>query len=243
MDAYFANREVQIAIPLADGVSAAGLAFEVRDAMSAIVHEGSVISSEGAALCMVPAEANLVRPGRTTDYRQLTMFSLVSPADNPVNVDYLIRELDALRPGVNSAGTYGDSMLAASELADINHFMMATTAEREAALANGYINLSSLRFSVDCLRNFSLTRLKVEQFNALPSHFIRQLQLAQVVEANEAMNPASIQKKRLSGLMSETIGESSMMFRPGRVLNLPVTRRSMMLLRDYVSWEIGIGRA
>ena len=84
--------------------------------------------------------------------------------------------------------------------------------------------------------------MTVETFNALHKGLTNALKLTQIIEANEALNQFSILRKRQQGLMSETIGESSMMFRPEKVLNLPMTRRSLNYLRPYLRWDLGVGR-
>lgn len=80
-------------------------------------------------------------------------------------------------------------------------------------------------------------------FNALPTLFLHDLKVAQVVEADAVLGLETPESKRASGVMSDTVGETSQMFRAGRPLDLPVSKRAMRYLSRWLErqWRIRRG--
>lgn len=247
MDAFLASQSVTIKIPLIvnDVVvkDATAVSYSVANEDGDLLVDAAAITPvDGIVSITVSAMDNDLDGDATRGFREVSVTFTSGGRVHRRSAEYLIEAPEVLAPGVNSALTYGSAMLAAAGLAEIDDFMIASRPQRVTALQNAYTDLCSLRFAVGFYDTLDLRRLSPDQFNALPAHFVRQLGIAQVLEANEALNPISVHKKRQSGLMSETIGESSMMFRPERVLNVNITKRSMRLLSGFLSWEVRVGR-
>jgi hypothetical protein len=145
----------------------------------------------------------------------------------------------------------------AADVAGLDNLQDSTRRDRILALVNSYDVITRLRFQIPrdhwCSREIAapgwlgrdevnLRSITQADFSNLSATLTSALMKAQLIEANECLDQFSILKKRQQGLMSETIGESSMMFRPEKVLNLPITRRSQDLIRAYLVWDMGIGR-
>lgn len=89
--------------------------------------------------------------------------------------------------------------------------------------------------------------MTAEIFGHYPQAFRDGLMRAQVYEAdavlsalaNGGLTPAA---KRDAGILSETVGESSMMFRPGRPLTTPVCPQAMREIRAYLNTATAITR-
>lgn len=80
-------------------------------------------------------------------------------------------------------------------------------------------------------------------FNALPTTFLHDLKVAQVVEADAVLGLETPESKRASGVLSDTVGETSQMFRSGRPIDLPVSKRTLRYLSRWLlnRWSIGRG--
>lgn len=149
----------------------------------------------------------------------------------------------ALTVGVNSYQTEADATALLSEVFGLNAFKAGSPEDQAAALANAYHTINTMVFADKFGEYYDMGSLDETALNALEPAFLKALRMAQLIEANELMDPNSLHYKRLDGLMSETIGESSMMFRPGNINNYPITRRSMMFLRNYVIIRARLYRA
>lgn len=269
MDMFLAGQRLTISVPLttADGSSvtdATDVSFRVLDSHGAeLVPATQITVDPGMALAdiVVEASANQLQTGEIRAFRQIEV--MFTSAGNTCRSyqEYMVEIFDALVPMTNSFQTYGDAMVLAADLTGLDTFQAATRRERNAGMTNAYLSITGLRFlnprfwpnyvawrltAAPGWYNYdegvNLRGLTVEDFDKLPKVLTSALKRAQIIEANEALDQFSILKKRQQGLMSETIGESSMMFRPEKVLNVPVTRRSLDLLRPFLDWSLGLGR-
>lgn len=247
MDAFLASQSVTLQVPLvvngAVVTDATAVSYTVaNEAGELLVDSTPVTPTDGAVTITIQAMDNDLDGDATRGFREVVVSFTSGGRVHRVFAEYFIEAPEVLTPGLNSALTYGEAMLVAAGMAEIDPFIQAPKNQRVTALQNAYMELSALRFAVGQYESLDLTRITLERFRQLPTSFINQLGAAQVVEASEALNPLSPHKKRQSGLMSETIGESSMMFRPYPVLNVSVSKRSLRLLSNYLSWELRIGR-
>lgn len=121
---------------------------------------------------------------------------------------------------------------------------MADDSEQISAMITAYEALGAMVYADNNGDHYGVGDYdEAELDSELDPAFLRALQRAQVLEANELLDINSIHRKRLDGLMSETIGESSMMFRPGNISNFELSRRSQFALRNYLVIRARIGRA
>lgn len=249
METYPANQPLRISVllttPNSDVVTdAAGATYRVLGSLGQELFPSEPLAlTAGVSMVEIEVDAakNTLLPGEIRSYRQIEV-SFTSGGKLFVSFEeYLIEARDALIPNVNSFQTYAEAMVAASEITGIQTLYDATRREQSNALINSYRILSRMLYNVRGTR-ISFPMISLDAFQALPVSFADAIKMAQIIEAAEALDEFSILKKRQQGLMSESIGESSMMFRPEKVLNIPVTRRSMDILRPYLDWEIGIGR-
>lgn len=151
-----------------------------------------------------------------------------------IKVQVMVEQDITLIKGVNSFQSWWELQLTLEEVPGIDFLKSLSESEMVAQLANAYRTIGTLAFVDITGEHWDITSYTAEELDDLTPDFLKALTIAQVIEANEYADPNSIHYKRLSGLMSETIGESSMMFKSGHTDNSPVTRRSMMFLRNYV---------
>lgn len=150
--------------------------------------------------------------------------------------DTIIMEaFDTLGKGENSFQSYYQAILMAEEVPGTDVFKNMDKAEQVAALISSYRMISTLTFMSKGQIVYNIGSLNAEELDKLDPGLLEALCIAQVLEANEALDTNSAHSKRLDGIMSETIGESSMMFRSGKVAtNTVLSRRAMGFLRKYL---------
>lgn len=163
------------------------------------------------------------------------------PGTNYRSVEWVL--LAGVRVGVNTsmsvavANTFAPSDLAA--------WHGASDADKEWALLAAYRAMASLKMPIlgrsaqGCPLNLFDDGFPIK---TLPERFVGAFRLAQVLEADTLLGGEEEASKRASGVLSETIGESSMMFRPGKALDFGVSPRTLRALRGYVDYSVRIGR-
>jgi hypothetical protein len=80
------------------------------------------------------------------------------------------------------------------------------------------------------------------EFMGWPAHFRKAVRFAQVAEAGELLEDDVVTRKHRQGIISETVGESSVMLRGGR-LDLGISRRALEYLTGYVYYNWRVSRA
>lgn len=247
MDRYFADQPVVVTIPTTSG-EAPNVAdvqlveYTIRKVAptAVIVTTGSFDPSAADSQVIVDFAANpvLVPTVMQVDYTLST-----ATQDYTYYFNFVVLPSETLVVGDNSYQSYFDAILNAEGLAAVDAFKGASKADQIAALRNAYQVINTMVFVDKFDEYYDLGVLDETALGELEPEFLQALKFAQVIEANEMLDVNSIHYKRLDGLMSETIGESSMMFRPGNVNNYPISRRSMMFLRNYILIRARLGRA
>jgi hypothetical protein len=251
MDTYFAGSEIRLELPFAlasgatvDGVTA--VAYEITDSSGGVVLAASNLTpapADNAHVLTLSAEQTALAAGVVRDVRVVRFSFEHGGATHTTYHEFYIEARDVLRLMQNSYQTYEHALLVARDVADIEGFNGATREQRITALVNAFHSLNTLNFFVTGHYYGDLGVVPAAEFQAMNARFQRAICTAQVIEANEFLSGDTIHKKRQAGLLSESIGESSMFWRPEKVLLIPVTRRSLDVLRGYVVWEMRTGRA
>lgn len=261
MDTYFAGSPVTVAFQLQDDTipdltAPEAVSVTVLNENGDEIHTENMdpLPSEGELemFVRVTAEANTLAAGAVRGFRMIQAEVTKDGATYLLTSEYVIESTNALETGTNSFQTYGQAIVNAASMANVEAFNEADRRNKVVALSTAYQQISRLTFSItkptanggyERLRLTGLLNLKAEDYLDLPKQFVDSLRLAQVAEANELLDTNSIAYKRQQGLLSESIGESTMFFRPEKALLMPVNRRTMDLLRGYVVWEVNLGRS
>lgn len=160
----------------------------------------------------------------------------------------------------NSFQTYNRALVMADSILKLSNWDLADRATREIAMIEAFQKITSFRYQIDDsgwqdvshLSNFGAFAaispqdwryMNKDYFDSLPDHFLTALRKTQVIEANEIMNLSNPDDSRSAGIMSEKIGESSMMFRVGKPIELGMSKNSMKLMRGYIDSRVGLARA
>jgi hypothetical protein len=81
-----------------------------------------------------------------------------------------------------------------------------------------------------------------DDFLAMPDGFRKAVRAAQLIEANEIMTDSPFEQRHRAGVISETVGESSIMLRGGR-LELGVSYEALRALAGFVYYQVKAIRA
>jgi hypothetical protein len=169
----------------------------------------------------------------------------------------------ALTVGTNSWISLSDALTLAQERVDLAGFIAYADAEdgdyslAEAGLIQAYHAIKRFMFLVPGFMTvkpepFLITDLTVEEFALLPSAFLYALKMAQVLEADSALNAGSdtvesyAASRRRAGIIEEQIGESMTKFAttsPGESASTTVSSRTLSMLSGYIYRGIRIARA
>lgn len=224
-----------------------------------------------SAVIDIPALQNTLAPGVARELRSVEMYCVVATNTITLNAAYAIELADPLQVGVNSFQSYAQAQFTSLSIPNLPGWNAAQESERIAALIDArshivQLNFSQLNSNVNWgqgslnfvsegtyptnyavsngmfVFNGNLSLLSVEQFGRLPGKFVEALKLAQMAEADDILGGDPIEAKRREGILLETIGESKMMFRTGRPLRLPVSRRALAYLSYFVTFSKRVGR-
>ena len=157
----------------------------------------------------------------------------------------------------NSCMTYAEALAVRTEFGELAGWDAADADTRAAAMRQAFAHLSRIRYKVPGVSRFNhvhtdelytksyfhLQRATITDWNESNKDFRRCMKRAQMQEANNLLGGDPIGKKRAEGIISETIGESSMFFRSTPYLNLPISRQAYDEVKGYITLRVDIARA
>ncbi|MGZ8172587.1 MAG: hypothetical protein ACXWT0_01665 [Methylobacter sp.] len=245
-------------------IDATALTYALYDGSNAVVIAETAVTS----FAVGDATASLTIAG---SYHQITgaaaqsrLLVLRATAANGdiirLNIPYLVLGAP-LAFMSRSYQTYQDAELTAYGLPNLDAWNLASEQEKTRALMEAFDRIGRLAFSVsyhsaDVVTSIApqygmwqlstiadLNTFTPAEMDLLPAEFIAALKRAQVIEADVIMGGDEVAQKRENGLLSETVGESSTMWRSGRPLSLAVSKRTLKALSGYVSFGVRVGRS
>lgn len=160
----------------------------------------------------------------------------------------------------NSFQTLESAEILARDMLDVKGWSNASEDQRCTALIEAYSRLTRIpmRFKVSDLDNLrdrspqfaeetiirrdAWETITSEEFMDFPKTFRKALRQAQLAEANELLEGDPIEKKHRAGIISETVGESSVMLRGGKV-DHGVSTNTLKYLTGHIYYNNRIVRA
>lgn len=210
------------------------------------------------------ASLNAAREARTVEMALTVSGNVVL-----LTHSYILEPADVLVPGLNSFQTLVEAEITALDVTGLDGWLSATDRDKIAALIDARAKIMQLRFSLsDDFARFGqdslfyvrnggamtagtqwflpegsgLENLTLAQFKALPARFLTALYKAQVAEADGLLGGDPVDVRRQEGLLRETIGEVTQVYRDGHPVNLTVSRRALRYLAPFVSLARRVGR-
>lgn len=254
---------VQVTVPFTDAAGLAYVPTVVRAVLVdgydlVLVDFGDIAFAVGATevSILVPAQLNRLAPGEVRAVRQLRV-SLRQDLNSVSKVhNYVIEAEQSLVVMSNTFQSYEAADLLALETSSVSGWNSSDETRRRAALAEAYRRITSIpmRYGIRDVDGFidqnellyierdMWLQIGVDAYTLFPTHFKRALRMAQFVEANELLQGDQIGLKHRAGIISETIGESSVTLRADRV-NYGLSILALSVLTGYINFDMRIARS
>lgn len=201
---------------------------------------------DGAVYVQIPAELNQMSPSTPVGSREVRLLTVVlGTSDGPVTIRrfFALEPPESLIVAVNSFQTLRQAELTAMDIPDLVGWANSDDRQKQAALIEGHTRISLLNFSLSAkTEGFNITDLTPAQYTALDAKFRTALNKAQVVEANALLGGNDVEDRRREGLMLDSVGETKQMWRSGRPVDMPCSRRALRYLAPYIGFAKRIGR-
>lgn len=216
---------------------------------------------------IIPPETNELPVGSVSALRQVQVVFVGASATYNEHAFYVIKAQVPLVPMTNSFVTLAETHLVRTQMTGLEGFAAATEDTQIAALVSAWRNMSHLRYKFPVGGDYQsritsfpgtyydsqygrvwvvigdITLRTLGEFQSWPSDFVQALKRAQMAEANELLQLNPISEKRRTGVISETIGESSMTFRGVPDIQMPISRVALQHLRGFLENSVRVGRA
>ena len=235
-----------LATPVTSTPSAGGL----------VVANIGTLSSDGMTVVM-DASLNQLATGVNRGVRVVTV-TMQGSFGTAVSVVRYMLQANVNTPLIvqtNSYQTYESALMVAMDMPTLTMWPSATDDQRISALITAWNRLGKLRYTLErwFLDNSNyqrrlyprmwwdihfLNEWSVSDFLSFPQPFLDALYRAQIIEADVILGGDVLASKRRSGIMSETIGESSMMFRSSKPLTFVVDEATLRELSGYVKFGL-----
>jgi len=255
-----------ITVPLQDdtggAIAATAATWRLFDQDEVEIASGDGALDQTAVSVLIPGAHNAITDVR--EARNLRVTFATESGDVVVDTFYLVTKSTILAMLENSFQTMGQSIVLRESFGGLlDGWDVATITERTQAMEHAFHKISRLSFKLtpddpsqyagyedtDYLGGMGvaylvtdIARMPVDKFKALPERFLTALKRAQLLEADNLLGGDIIGKRRADGILSETTGESSMMFNSRPALDLPLSRSENRELSGYIYRRIGLTR-
>jgi hypothetical protein len=256
VDIFRSGNEITVEIPLVDAdefqLVSTAVEYRVLDEIGNIVVPLSLTSfaaGDNIVSITVPAISNELALDKIRGLRVVDLkVTLESGQIVYIQHDYALEIESNLIVMTNSYQTLSEAKLLTLEMTDMKAWLLTKDRQRTAAMVEAFDRIGRLTFNISGSYipsdgGISLNEFLISDFNALPDLFISAVKKAQISEADIILGGDPIHKKREDGLMSDSVGESSVMFRPGKPLLMSVSRRTLDYLAGWVSFSARMGRS
>lgn len=204
---------------------------------------------------VVPGMFNLLEPEVNVGLRTVEVTFNTAQGDISQRAAYTIRRSNRLIVLTNSFQTWSKAQLEVQNIPNLLGWLGATDVDRQVALIEAFTRLTRLGYFVRWPRDIDdlaylrpgedrkiaprhWAAMTLDQWNTwYPETFRQALRRAQIVEADNVLGSDVVGKKRRSGLLSESIGESSMMFRSGKPLDTGISPETMRQLTGFLDFR------
>jgi len=250
VDIYRNNQSVALTVEI-DGpaLSATYRVFDQNDQVIIdTIEVAGFIQNSVAVDIIVDAAFNQLAEGEVRAMRRVEITPYdVNGALKTSTVEYIIEALPTSIIGVNSYQTLSQAKLTAMDMPHLDIWNTADDRMIVSAMTEAHFRLGQFAYRMEDDRGLDIVvenirSLTINDLLLLPSAFLIALRKAQISEADIVMGGGSVHRKREDGLMSDTVGESKIMFRPGKPVVLPVDRRTLSYLSGYIYHGLSLTR-
>lgn len=265
MEKYQAGAAVTVAFPLVDlnndPINPTALSVRVLDQDGVqLVAPYAPPNTDGDAEIevTVPASANQVISGLAGRTVELTITT--STGSYLKTITYLLERSIVFDVPKTSFQTYVQAVIVAETMPNLVEWGMASDEDRERAMLEAYSRLTRIGYRIRRREDLAQSQISdiayadqrvppswwpamtLSEFQALETRFRKAICRAQIVEANEVLRGVRPDDKRRMGILSESIGESSMMFRVGKPLDLGISQAALRELTGFLDMRATVSR-
>lgn len=217
---FASNTDITIEVPYEYNGTALTLTdfqYELLDAdgeeVIARLSDPDFSPSGTASTLSIPAASNTTAAKR--DARLLNCYLINADGEYIVSQAYILKGNPlSFTVLTDSFMTFPQSLLVRATMAEPQEYFDALGDELKAiALEEAFNRISKLKFKIGTTTILDIKAMTLGDFNALSADFLSDLRKAQITEANSIVEDSPIRDKIRAGIISETIGESSMFFR------------------------------
>jgi hypothetical protein len=267
MDIFPVGYDVKVTVQLIDvsgqDLTSSNISYRIEDENEASILGDTVVTG----LTEPVAEVTLEIPAslNNADGLRNIILTAITPEGKTKLIlhPYALLDTQRLTFLENSFQTYNQALLLSAQMPDLTVFMAASANDRQTALAEAFNRLTRIYYRVNWEEDVTFNALNrlghidaaeispsmwaqmtEDYFDDYPEKFRTALKKAQIAEANDILTGDPIGAKSRAGLLSETVGESSMMFKNGvKPLKLAASRAALEYLKGFVDYRVSIGRA
>jgi hypothetical protein len=211
--------------------------------------------TEGKKTVVIPASFNVLEVDELSTTRILRVVLSTLAGDVHRSFGYIIEGETRLEILNNTFVTLEAAEALLRDMPSLKAYQAASDDQKAAALINAYTRIArvQVRFEQEppigtsCRREVTIrpggwSEITKDEFLGYPKSFRKALRLAQLNEANVILTDSPIAARQRDGIISETVGESSVMLKTSK-LDLGVDRSTLQFLSGYVYYTIRLGRA
>lgn len=259
MNVYPAGLAANVVFELVDlngaPVTPTALSYRVEDDAGGEIVPDTVIAvpTSGPLTISVPAPVNTLAPGKTDGLRTVVLSVTVDEGTFEVSESYLLRGRTRLVVLENSFQTYEQAILLSSRMPGMTGWNAAGVNDRTVALMEAFTRLTRFQYRIkrydeweneqdyllpreeEIITPLRWSTLTLGEWGSiLFGRFRTAISRAQIAEAADILSYDPVNEKRRQGILSETVGESSMMFRSGKPIEAGICKSSLNELRGFL---------
>lgn len=262
MKTYLNGQALSVAIPLSEEgecIVASAVEYRIVDHIGTeLVAKTSVsgfIAGDPQVIVSVTAQINTIATSAKRELRIIELYLTTESGTVKLTHEYVLESENILEKAVNSFQGYHEAVLLSLDVANLPSFNDALKADRITALINAWSNIGKLylgyvdgsvemtRVIVPWAESGSVTRLTAEQFDLLPEVMKLAIRRAQVMEADYLLGKSrSLEELRASGVVSNTVGDSSQWFYQAKPYEGILGKRASRELARFIVKRTAIGR-
>lgn len=217
----------------------------------------AVTGNECEIVVVVPGADNVIDAAALNGARTVVLTVVSADGQFDLSETYLLERPGFLAVPEMSAMTVQQSVMLSATMRQVVTEVWAHTDDhdRRAALMEAWSRISKFSFrpwrstddaaaAPDRLLNsqFRTNELSLADWQALPEHFKTALKRAQFIEACVILEGDPTWDRRVDGLISKTVGESSEMFSGKKPLISSISPKALRELKGYMRRSVRIAR-
>ncbi len=268
MNSYAAGTAVTVTIPLedlnGDALTPTALSWRLVNENEVEVKAPTALAVDPAAtevIILINQSYNMLVDMQASALREIELSVTTAAGVILLRAAYLVAAPVGINVLKNSFQTYGQARLLATQIPNLLGWETSDENLQRTAMAEAFVRLTRLGYRIKEYTGDALWQSKIDptydtrisprawsmiarsDWDDLPLPFRTAMARAQLIEANEILSGNVIEDRREAGLLSESIGESSMMFRSGKPLQMGVSARALREVEGYVDIRMTTTRA